>query len=50
MGMTEERYWLFATEAVSAGLPIHIAAKLLGHTDLNMTRLIKRRLNTAYSE
>lgn len=29
---------LFATEAVNSGLPIHIAAKLLGHTDLNTTR------------
>jgi hypothetical protein len=29
---------LFATEAVNNGLPIHIAAKLLGHTDLNTTR------------
>ncbi len=29
---------LFATEAVSAGLPIHIAAKLLGHLDLNTTQ------------
>lgn len=29
---------LFATEAVNGGLPIHIAAKLLGHSDLNTTR------------
>ncbi len=29
---------LFATEAVNRGLPIHIAAKLLGHLDLNTTR------------
>lgn len=29
---------LFATEAVNGGLPIHIAAKLLGHLDLNTTR------------
>lgn len=29
---------LFATEAVNNGLPIHIAAKLLGHVDLNTTR------------
>jgi site-specific recombinase XerC len=29
---------LFATEAVNSGLPIHIAAKLLGHLDLNTTQ------------
>ncbi|HYM00978.1 MAG TPA: site-specific integrase [Blastocatellia bacterium] len=29
---------LFATEVVSNGLPIHIAAKLLGHMSLNTTR------------
>jgi site-specific recombinase XerD len=29
---------LFATDAVNGGLPIHIAAKLLGHLDLNSTR------------
>ena len=29
---------LFATETVNGGLPIHIAAKLLGHLDLNTTR------------
>lgn len=29
---------LFATEAVNGGLPIHIAAKLLGHLDVNTTR------------
>lgn len=29
---------LFATEAVNGGLPIHIAAKLLGHLDLNTTK------------
>ena len=29
---------IFATEAVGSGLPIHIAAKLLGHLDLNTTR------------
>lgn len=29
---------LLATEAVNSGLPLHIAAKLLGHTDLNTTR------------
>lgn len=29
---------IFATEAVNNGLPIHIAAKLLGHADLNTTR------------
>ncbi len=29
---------LFATEAVNGGLPLHIAAKLLGHSDLNTTR------------
>ncbi len=28
---------LFATEAVNSGLPIHIAARLLGHLDLNTT-------------
>jgi integrase len=28
----------FATEAVNGGLPIHIAAKLLGHLDLNTTK------------
>ena len=29
---------IFATEAVNSGLPVHIAAKLLGHLDLNTTR------------
>ena len=29
---------LFATEAVSAGLPVHIAAKILGHANLNTTQ------------
>jgi len=29
---------LFATDAVNGGLPIHIAAKLLGHLELNTTR------------
>ena len=29
---------LLATEAVNSGLPLHIAAKLLGHADLNTTR------------
>ncbi|MEU9891073.1 site-specific integrase [Sphaerisporangium sp. NPDC051011] len=29
---------IFATEAVAGGLPIHIAAKLLGHQDLNTTQ------------
>ncbi|MDP8930274.1 MAG: site-specific integrase, partial [Actinomycetota bacterium] len=29
---------IFATEAVNGGLPLHIAAKLLGHLDLNTTR------------
>ena len=29
---------IFATEAVSGGLPVHIAAKLLGHADLNTTQ------------
>jgi Phage integrase family len=29
---------IFATEAVSGGLPIHIAAKVLGHQDLNTTQ------------
>jgi integrase len=29
---------LFATEVVNGGLPLHIAAKLLGHLDLNTTK------------
>ncbi|WP_051796650.1 site-specific integrase [Kibdelosporangium aridum] len=29
---------IFATEAVSNGLPVHIAAKLLGHNDLSTTQ------------
>lgn len=29
---------IFATEAVSGGLPVHIAAKLLGHANLNTTQ------------
>ena len=29
---------IFATEAVAAGLPVHIAAKLLGHQTLNTTQ------------
>ncbi len=29
---------LFATEAVNGGLPVHIAAKVLGHLDLNTTQ------------
>jgi integrase len=29
---------VFSTEAVNSGLPIHIAAKLLGHLDLNTTQ------------
>lgn len=29
---------IFATETVNSGLPIHIAAKLLGHLDLNTTQ------------
>lgn len=29
---------IFATEAVSSGLPVHIAAKLLGHQNLNTTQ------------
>jgi integrase len=29
---------IFATEAVSGGLPVHIAAKLLGHRDLTTTQ------------
>ena len=29
---------VFSTETVNGGLPIHIAAKLLGHLDLNTTQ------------
>ncbi len=29
---------IFATETVNSGIPIHIAAKLLGHLDLNTTQ------------
>lgn len=29
---------IFATEAVSSGLPVHIAAKILGHESLNTTQ------------
>lgn len=29
---------IFATEAVASGLPVHIAAKLLGHVSLNTTQ------------
>jgi site-specific recombinase XerD len=29
---------MFATEAVAGGLPIHIAAKILGHKDINTTQ------------
>ncbi|MCP3801976.1 tyrosine-type recombinase/integrase [Allokutzneria sp. A3M-2-11 16] len=29
---------IFATDAVSTGLPGHIAAKLLGHNDLSTTQ------------
>ncbi|WP_454197658.1 site-specific integrase [Nocardia sp. Marseille-Q1738] len=29
---------IFATEAVSNGLPVHIAAKLLGHNDITTTQ------------
>ncbi|MFF4490525.1 tyrosine-type recombinase/integrase [Streptomyces sp. NPDC001544] len=29
---------IFSTETVNGGLPIHIAAKLLGHLDLNTTQ------------
>ena len=29
---------IFATDAVAAGLPVHIAAKLLGHENLNTTQ------------
>ena len=29
---------LFATEAVASGLPVHIAAKILGHDNLNTTQ------------
>ncbi|MEV0804341.1 site-specific integrase [Kribbella sp. NPDC050281] len=29
---------MFVTEAVTAGLPIHIAAKLLGHASVNTTQ------------
>lgn len=30
---------IFATEAVTGGLPIHIVAKILGHKDLNMVQV-----------
>jgi Phage integrase family len=30
---------IFATDAVSGGLPVHIAAKLLGHADLSATQI-----------
>jgi integrase len=30
---------IWATDAVSGGLPVHIAAKLLGHADLNATQI-----------
>jgi hypothetical protein len=33
---------VFATETVNSGLPIHIAAKLLGHLDLNTTQVYVR--------
>jgi site-specific recombinase XerD len=29
---------MFATEAVAGGLPIHIAAKVLGHKNINTTQ------------
>lgn len=29
---------MFATEAVSTGLPVHIAARLLGHANINVTQ------------
>ena len=29
---------LFATEAVTGGLPVHIAAKVLGHANLQTTQ------------
>jgi integrase len=29
---------IYATDAVSAGLPVHIAAKILGHANLNTTQ------------
>lgn len=29
---------IFATEAISGGIPVHIAAQLLGHEDLNTTQ------------
>ena len=29
---------IFATEAVSGGLPVHIVARLLGHTNINTTQ------------
>lgn len=29
---------MFATEAVTGGLPVHIAAKILGHADINTTQ------------
>jgi hypothetical protein len=36
--VSAERRHVFTTEAVAAGLPVHIAAKLLGHRDLNTTQ------------
>ena len=30
--------WLFTTEMVSSGLPLHIAATLLSHLNLDTTR------------
>ena len=33
---------IFATETVNGGLPIHIAANLLGHLDLNTTRSVSQ--------
>src|SRR5262245_39187094 len=35
---TAETRHMFSTQAVNSGLPIHIAARLLGHLDLNTTQ------------
>jgi site-specific recombinase XerD len=36
--LNAERSRIFSTETVNSGLPIHIAARLLGHLDLNTTQ------------